>query len=114
MVDDILSGFDMIMYTVVATTYNYYVINAEYKTILFETAKEKFFDEYLEKLQEVTDVNRIDYLVVNHTEPDHAGSVERLLALNPGLKIIATGCAVGFLKEIVNGDFTAITVQDNQ
>ena len=113
-VDDTLRVFDIIMYTEFGTTYNSYVMKAGDKTILFETAKEKFFDEYLEKLQEVTDVNRIDYLVVNHTEPDHAGSVERLLALNPGLKIIATGCAVGFLKEIVNGDFTAITVQDNQ
>uniref|UniRef100_UPI004027E718 D-alanyl-D-alanine carboxypeptidase family protein n=1 Tax=Butyribacter sp. TaxID=2822465 RepID=UPI004027E718 len=56
----------------------------------------------------------IDYLVVSHTEPDHAGSVEKLLELNPGLKIIATGCAINFLKEIVNGDFTAIAVKDNQ
>ena len=47
-------------------------------------------------------------------EPDHAGSVERLLELNPGLKIIATGCAIGFLKEIVNGEFTAIPVKDNE
>ena len=84
------------------------------KTILFETAKAKFFDEYLESLKEITDVTKIDYLVVNHTEPDHAGSVEKLLELNPGLKIIATGCAIGFLKEIVNGEFTAIPVKDNQ
>ena len=79
-----------------------------------ETAKAKFFDEYLEKLSEITDIRKIDYLVVNHTEPDHAGSVERLLELNPGLKIIATGCAIGFLKEIVNGEFTAIPVKDNE
>lgn len=84
------------------------------KTILFETAKAKFFDDYIEKLKEIVDINKIDYLVVNHTEPDHAGSVERLLDLNPQLKIIATGCAVGFLKEIVNRDFCAITVKDNQ
>ena len=52
--------------------------------------------------------------MVNHTEPDHAGSVEKLLELNPGLKIVATGCAISFLKEIVNGEFTAIPVKDNQ
>ncbi len=113
-VDDTLRVFDIIMYTEFGTTYNSYVMKAGDKTILFETAKAKFFDDYLEKLQEITDITKIDYLVVNHTEPDHAGSVEKLLELNPGLKIIATGCAIGFLKEIVNGEFTAIAVKDNE
>lgn len=88
-VDDKLRVFDIIMYTEFGTTYNSYVLKAGEKTILFETAKAKFFDDYLEKLSEITDVSKIDYLVVNHTEPDHAGSVERLLDLCPHLKIIS-------------------------
>lgn len=112
-VDADLRVFDIIMYTEFGTTYNSYVLKTGGKTILFETAKVKFFDEYLEKLKEITDVNSIDYLVVEHTEPDHAGSVEKLLDLNPGMKIIGTGCALGFLKEIVNRDFTAIPARDN-
>ena len=55
-----------------------------------------------------------DLLVVSHTEPDHAGSVEKLLEYSPQMKIIATGCAINFLKEIVNGDFCSIAVRDNQ
>ena len=78
-VDDNLRVFDIIMYTEFGTTYNSYVMKAGDKTVLFETAKAKFFDEYLEKLKELTDVTKIDYLVVSHTEPDHAGSVEKLL-----------------------------------
>lgn len=113
-VDDKLRVFDIIMFTEFGTTYNSYVLKAGDKTILFETAKVKFFDDYLEKLSEITDVSKIDYLVVNHTEPDHAGSVERLLDLCPHLKIISTGAASGFLKEIVNRDFTSIVVRDNQ
>lgn len=113
-VDDTLRVFDIIMYTEFGTSYNSYVLKAGDKTILFETAKEKFFDEYLEKLKEITEIDQIDYIVVNHTEPDHAGSVERLLEINPGLKIIGTGCAINFLKEIVNGEFTSIIVKDNQ
>ena len=112
-VDADLRVFDIIMYTEFGTTYNSYVLKTGDKTILFETAKEKFFDDYLEKLKEITDVESIDYLVVEHTEPDHAGSVERLLDLNPGMKIIATGCALGFQKEIVNRDFTGIPARDN-
>ena len=68
-VDDKLRVFDIIMYTEFGTTYNSYVMKAGDKTILFETAKAKFFDEYLEELKQITDVEKIDYLVVNHTEP---------------------------------------------
>ena len=112
--DDTLRVFDIIMYTEFGTTYNSYVYKTGDKVILFETVKEKFFDDYLKELKEVADVTRLDYLVVNHTEPDHAGSVERLLELNPQLKIIATGTAVSFLQSIVNRDFCSISVKDNQ
>lgn len=113
-IDDTLRVFDIIMYTEFGTTYNSYVMKAGDKTILFETAKAKFFDEYLEKLKEVIDVTDIDYLVVSHTEPDHAGSVERLLDYSPQMKILATPCAIGFLKEIVNRDFVSLPVRDHQ
>ena len=113
-IDDQLRVFDIIMYTEFGTTYNSYVMKAGDKIVLFETAKAKFFDEYLEKLKEVIDVTKIDYLVVSHTEPDHAGSVERLLDYSPQMKILATGCAIGFLKEIVNRDFVSIAVKDEQ
>ena len=113
-IDDSLRVFDIIMYTEFGTTYNSYVMKTGDKVILFETAKAKFFDEYLENLKEVIDVEAIDYLVVSHTEPDHAGSVERLLELSPQMKILATGCAIGFLKEIVNRDFVSIAVKDGQ
>lgn len=113
-VDDSLRVFDIIMYTEFGTTYNSYVWKAGDKVVLFETAKEKFFDEYLDKLKELIDLTKIDYLVVEHTEPDHAGSIEKLLEYSPQMKIIATGCAISFLKEIVNKDFCSIAVKDNQ
>lgn len=113
-VDDQLRVFDIIMYTEFGTTYNSYVLKTEDKTILFETAKAGFFDEYLEKLKEITDIESVDYLVVDHTEPDHAGSVERLLDINPNIKIVGTGCAINFLKNIVNRDFYSLAVKDNE
>lgn len=113
-IDDQLRVFDIIMYTEFGTTYNSYVLKTGGKTILFETAKAKFFDQYLEELKEIIDVTKIDYLVVSHTEPDHAGSVERLLDYSPQMKILATAGAIGFLKEIVNCDFVSLAVKDNQ
>ena len=112
--DDTLRVFDIIMYTEFGTTYNSYLYKAGDKVILFETVKEKFFDDYLKELEKIVDVTKIDYLVVNHTEPDHAGSVQRLLELNPGLKVIATPTAISFLQNIVNGDFCSIAVKDEQ
>jgi len=113
-IDDKLRVFDIVMYTEFGTTYNSYVMKTGNKVVLFETAKARFFDDYLEKLKEVIDVTKIDYLVTSHTEPDHAGSVERLLDYSPQMKILATPCAISFLKEIVNRDFVSIAVKDGQ
>ncbi len=112
--DENLRVFDIIMETEFGTTYNSYVLRAGDKTVLFETAKAGFFDEYLEKLREVIDVTAIDYLVMSHTEPDHAGSLERLLEHSPQMEVLATGCALGFLKEITNREFRGSAVKDGQ
>lgn len=112
--DTDLRVFDIIMYTEFGTTYNSYVMKAKDQTVLFETAKETFFESYLENLKEIIDVTDIDYLVVSHTEPDHAGSVERLLEYSPQMKILATPCALGFLREIVRRDYTGLPVKDGQ
>ncbi len=113
-VDSSLRVFDIIMYTEFGTSYNSYLLKTQGQTVLFETAKLKFWEEYEQKLQEIAQIRRIDYLVVNHTEPDHSGSIEKLLELNPGMKIVGSPCAIGFLKNIVNRDFYAIPVKDNQ
>ena len=88
--DKELKVFDIIMETEFGTSYNSYILKTSDKTVLFETAKEKFFDEYLAELKQITDIEDIDTIVVNHTEPDHAGSVGRLLELNPNIKIVGT------------------------
>ena len=112
--DHDLRVFDIIMYTEYGTTYNSYVLKTANHTVLFETAKAKCLDSWLEKVGSITPIDQVDYLVVSHTEPDHSGSVERLLELNPRLKIVATGCAINFLKEIVNRDFYSIAIKDGQ
>ena len=112
--DHDLRVFDIIMYTEFGTTYNSYVLKTGRHTVLFETAKVKCLDSWLEKVGQITPIDQVDYLVVSHTEPDHSGSVERLLELNPRIKIVATACAISFLKEIVNRDFYSIPVRDGQ
>ena len=113
-IDHDLRVFDIVMYTEFGTSYNSYVLKTAHHTILFETAKVKFLDSWLEKVGEITPIEDVDYLVVSHTEPDHSGSIERLLDINPRLKIVATGCALNFLREIVNRDFYSIAIKDGQ
>ncbi len=102
------------MYTPYGTTYNSYVVKGSEKIAVFETVKEKCFDDYLSKLNSLgIDPKSIDYIVVDHTEPDHAGSVEKLLELSPKAKVIGSMQAIEFLKDIVNKDFEYIVVGDN-
>lgn len=111
--DPELRVFDIIMYTPYGTTYNSYVVKGSEKTAVFETVKEKCFHDYLSKLTNLgVDPKKIDYIVVDHTEPDHAGSAEKLLELSPKAKVVGTMQAIEFLKEIVNKEFEYIIVRD--
>ena len=85
--DPDLRIFDIIMTTEFGTTYNSYLYTGGEDVCLFETVKDKFFDEFVQTLSSLTDIRKIRYLVVNHTEPDHAGSAAKLLALNPNITI---------------------------
>ena len=111
--DPQLRTFDIIMHTEFGTTYNSYIVRGSEKTALIESAKAKFTDSYIDTLKEITDISKIDYIIVNHTEPDHSGSIERLVTMNPNIKIVATATAIGFLKQIVNKSFYNIAVKEN-
>ena len=110
--DTNLRVFDIIMETEFGTTYNSYVIKGSEKTALVETAKAKFCDDYIKRIEAITPISEIDYIIVNHTEPDHAGSAERLIEMNPNIMIVGTGVAINFLKQIVNHDFYSMPVKE--
>lgn len=109
-----LRVFDIIMETKFGTTYNSYLLKTNEGVVLFETAKAKFFDDYLEKIQEYCHIEEISYIIVEHTEPDHSGSIERLLELNPNITIVSTMIAANYLKEITNKEFNSKIVKDNE
>ncbi|MDR3294208.1 MAG: FAD-dependent oxidoreductase [Clostridiales Family XIII bacterium] len=109
--DPALRVFDIIMETEFGTTYNSYLLKGSEKTALFESSKLKCFDSYIEGLTGLVRLEDIDYLIVDHTEPDHSGSVEKLLALNPKMKLVGSAAAINFMKEICNKDFSATLVK---
>ncbi|WP_058484864.1 FprA family A-type flavoprotein [Defluviitalea phaphyphila] len=110
--DPDLKIFDIVMETKYGTTYNSYILKGSEKTVLFETVKNKFTDQCIERIKEVVDPKNIDYIIVNHTEPDHAGSVAAFLDYCPNATVVGTGPALRFLKEITNRDFKSLPVSD--
>lgn len=103
--------FDIVMETKYGTTYNSYFINAEKKTIV-ETVKEKFWDTYLEKIRKVVDPSEIEYIIVDHTEPDHSGCVAKLMQLAPKAKVVGSGNAIRYLRDLTGFDFPYQIVKD--
>ncbi len=109
--DKDIRTFDIVMTTEFGTTYNSYFINAE-KKALIEVAKEKFTGAYLQKLRTLTDPSEISYIIVDHTEPDHVGSLAVLLKLAPSAVIVGSGNAIRYLEDIVNFPFKSRIVKD--
>ncbi|MDH7497364.1 MAG: FAD-dependent oxidoreductase, partial [Syntrophomonadaceae bacterium] len=109
-----LRVFDIIMETPEGTSYNAFLVRGEEKTALIDTVKVKFFQDYVKKLEEILPLASIDYLVVNHVEPDHSGSVEQLLDLVPGLTVVGSATALSFLREITNRKFNGRAVSDGE
>lgn len=111
--DPDLRIFDIVMYTPYGTTYNSYVIRGSEKVAVLETVKVQFFEQYLERLKSLDiDIEKIDYIIVDHTEPDHAGSVAKLLDISKNAKVIGSAPAIKFLKAITNKNFEYITVDE--
>lgn len=92
------------------TTYNSYLIQAD-KVALVDSSHEKFRQLYLDLLQGLIDPQRIDYLIVSHTEPDHSGLVKDILQLNPRITVVATKVALQFLDNFVHQPFERIQVK---
>lgn len=103
--------FDIVMETKEGTTYNSYFIHAN-KKVVIDTAKESFKDSYLDKLKQVTDPASIDYIVVNHTEPDHSGCLKYLLELAPKAVVYGSRQAIVYLQDMINRPFDFVYVKD--
>ena len=112
--DPDLEVFDIIMTTEYGTSYGSYLIRGENKTVLIEAVKAKFFDEFINDLEKICPLSEIDYLILNHTEPDHSGSVEMLLKRISNLVIMASPTALSFLKEISNSIFNSKELTDGE
>lgn len=109
--DPELRVFDVIIPTEYGTTYNSYLIEAD-EPALIDGVKLEFQDEFFAKLEEQIDLKDLKHLVVNHTEPDHSGSLKELLKRAPHLIVHGSRAALGFLAQQTNMEFNGRVVQE--
>jgi flavorubredoxin len=99
-----LRVFDIIMRAEQGTSYNSYLVKGTEKTAVIETVKSSFGDEYLAKIKTLIDPEKIDYIILNHMEPDHSGSIAALLKIAPRAKVVVSKTGEHFIKNILNYD----------
>ena len=75
--------------------------------------KEEFQEEWFAKLEARIDLAKLKHLIVNHTEPDHSGSIKELLRRAPHLVVHGSRAALQFLSEQVNMEFQGRLVGEN-
>ena len=94
-------------------SYNSYLIDDE-QVALIDTVEVDFFTQFIENIQEVIGSRSIDYLVINHMEPDHSGSIALIRKYYPNIKIVGNKKTFGMMQgfygiddgivEVKNGD----------
>lgn len=111
--DEDLKTFDVIMDIEHGTSYNSYIVEGENAVALIDSVKNEFADKFIDNIKKYVDINHIDYLIVNHTEPDHSGAIEKLLKLNPNIIVCGTKMAIDFVRNIINFDFNSKVLSAN-
>lgn len=92
--------------------YNAYVVLGSTATAAIDTVKGPYLDDYMDKLTQALGGRQLNYLVVNHMEPDHAGLIAQMRTRWPGLKFIGNAKTVPMLKGYHGIDENIISMKD--
>lgn len=80
------------------TSYNAYLLMDE-QTVLFDSVDWSVCRQFIDNIEYVLDGRKLDYLVINHMEPDHGASIEEILLRYPDVKVICSAKAALFMKQ---------------
>ena len=93
-------------------SYNSYLLLDE-KTVLFDTVDWSICRQFLENVEHVLDGRDLDYLVINHMEPDHGASIEEILLRYPNVTIISTEKSIMLMHQFgLDVDDKTMTVKE--
>ena len=92
----------------IGVSYNSYLIADDDAVALIDTVDVAFFSEYINKIQAVIGNRPIDYLIINHMEPDHSGAIALIRKYYPGIKLVGNKKTLemvqGFYGVVANDD----------
>ena len=109
-----LRTFDDLFPTEHGTTYNSYLIKGAGKIAIIDTVKGNRADEFLAKVKSLVDPAKGDYFIVNHTEPDHSGSLASIIQHCPNATVISTQAARTFLGNLIHTPFNSHVIKDGE
>ncbi len=92
------------------SSYNSYLIRDE-KTVLIDTVWEPYAKEFVSNLKKEIDLNKIDYIIINHSEVDHAGALLELMKEIPHTPIYCTKNGAKIIKGLHHKDFNFVEVK---
>lgn len=94
-------------------SYNSYLLKDE-KTVLLDTVDHSVCLQFMENLAHALNGRRLDYLVVNHMEPDHAATISEVVLRYPEAKIVGNAKTLSMIKQFFDFDvdMRAITVKE--
>ncbi|WP_313125491.1 FprA family A-type flavoprotein [Proteiniclasticum ruminis] len=87
-------------------SYNSYLILDE-KTALIDTVDDAITDQYLENITHLMNGRELDYLIINHMEPDHCGNIENIVKMYPNVKVVGNTKSFTLFHQFYNMDITA-------
>ena len=90
--------FDALIPTPDGTSYNAYVITGSEKTLLIDSVEPLKVEKYFENLDRLG-LKTVDYIIADHAEQDHSGTIPHLLDRYPGAQVVTNQKCKGFLME---------------
>lgn len=96
--------------THMGSSYNSYLVRDQ-KTVLIDTVWRPFAKEFVENLKQEIELNKIDYIIINHAEPDHSGALPELMKEIPNTPIYCTKNCIASLKGHYHQDWNFIEVK---
>ncbi len=109
--DPDLRLFDVLFPTEHGTTYNSYLIRGD-KVAVIDTAKGRCYDQFLSNVRSLVGPEDVDYVICNHMEPDHSGSLAAFLREAKNAQVVVSRTGEHYVRNILNADVSPLKMGD--
>lgn len=112
--DRVTTRFEGLWPLPLGVSYNSYIVKGGEKTALIDTVRIDEVREYLEQIDEITGGKPVDYVVINHMEPDHSGSLPEIVRRFPNVKLVGNRQTISMVRDFyhIDGEERFLQVAD--